>query len=195
MGKAGCKSDDPKAPSSARLEGRTSPSRATRNGYSSPRIWPVATLTKFRNTTRAMLIAIQHPLPVIFRVRYISPYPRNWNPQRSDYPTTDHILVIPSFPTPILVAHYVRAHSPRPNPSHAQLVLGRLSSRVSALFKKGVILLRDSWNMAPPLNRRRYDRSLNDVVSIPRYSFSTIEAETAEEIRYALRNWHWGRKP
>lgn len=63
------------------------------------------------------------------------------------------------------------------------------------LSKSGVILLGDSWNMRHPLTGGGMTVALNDVVYLRNVFASINNLGDWEEIRYALRNWHWGRKP
>ena len=65
----------------------------------------------------------------------------------------------------------------------------------SPLSKKGVILLGDSWNMRHPLTGGGMTVALNDVVYLKSIFASIRNLDDWDEIRYALRNWHWGRKP
>ena len=65
----------------------------------------------------------------------------------------------------------------------------------SALSKKGVILLGDSWNMRHPLTGGGMTVALNDIVYLQDVFNSIKHLDDWEEIRHAIRNWHWGRKP
>lgn len=65
----------------------------------------------------------------------------------------------------------------------------------SPLSKKGVILLGDSWNMRHPLTGGGMTVALNDVVYLRSIFASIHNLDDWDEIRYALQNWHWGRKP
>ncbi|KAF8959164.1 squalene epoxidase [Flammula alnicola] len=121
-----------------------------------------------------MLIDIQHPLPADLRT---------------------HILtnILPQLPASIhdaVRAAFSQGRIRRmPNSFLPSVQQG------SSLSKKGVILLGDSWNMRHPLTGGGMTVALNDVVYLRAVFASIQNLDDWEEIQYALRDWHWGRKP
>lgn len=141
-----------------------------------------------------MLIDIQHPLPADLRVSFISSNSGRASDDRDGHPQT-HILsnVLPQLPSSLHDSVRDAFSKDRirrmPNSFLPSVQQG------SALSKKGVILLGDSWNMRHPLTGGGMTVALNDVVYLRDVLNSIKHLEDWDEIRHALRNWHWGRKP
>jgi len=65
----------------------------------------------------------------------------------------------------------------------------------TAVTKKGVILIGDSWNMRHPLTGGGMTVALNDVVVLRDLLGSVDDLKDWKEMQRALHRWHWDRKP
>ena len=64
----------------------------------------------------------------------------------------------------------------------------------TAVTKKGVILIGDSWNMRHPLTGGGMTVALNDVVVLRDLLGSVDDLKDWKQIQKALHRWHWDRK-
>ena len=65
----------------------------------------------------------------------------------------------------------------------------------TAVTKKGVILIGDSWNMRHPLTGGGMTVALNDVVVLRDLLGSVDDFKDWKQMQKALHRWHWDRKP
>ena len=65
----------------------------------------------------------------------------------------------------------------------------------TALTKKGVILIGDSWNMRHPLTGGGMTVALNDVVVLRDLLGSVDDLKDWKQMQKALHRWYWDRKP
>ena len=65
----------------------------------------------------------------------------------------------------------------------------------TAVTKKGVILIGDSWNMRHPLTGGGMTVALNDVVVLRDLLGSVDDLKDWKQMRKVLHRWHWNRKP